>query len=257
MLKKKDKRMRLTTHTLHIIKILKLFGWEEEFKENIDEKRNDELINIKHLFILVALRTFVNSNLSILTSLATIGGYTYYNGPMDVETLFSSTKLIEEVAAPMINIPQYITDLESLKISMNRVQNFLIVKDMEKEINEKREEDNKINELREVNNNEIQNENQIAIDYENCDFGIKGEKNEENKILLKDFNLSINKGELVTIIGETGSGKSCLINSILKNLELLNQDNPEVKFYNFSPVISYASQDPWIMNGTIRDNIIF
>jgi len=257
MLKKKDKRMRLTTHTLHIIKILKLFGWEEEFKENIDEKRNDELINIKNLFILVALRTFVNSNLSILTSLATIGGFTYFNGPMAVETLFSSTKLIEEVAAPMINIPQYITDLESLKISMNRVQNFLIVKDMEKEINEKREEDNKINELREVNNNEIQNENQIAIDYEKCDFGIKGEKNEENKILLKDFNLSINKGELVTIIGETGSGKSCLINSILKNLELLNQDNPEVKFYNFSPVISYASQDPWIMNGTIRDNIIF
>ena len=288
MLKKKDKRMRLTTHTLHIIKILKLFGWEEEFRENIDEKRNDELLNIKKLFILVALRTFVNSNLSILTSLATIGGYTYYNGPMDVETLFSSTKLIEEVAAPMINIPQYITDLESLKISMNRVQSFLVVKDIEKKIDEENEKnekekeentenkangkeeneenkkienekeknaENKKNEDKEVNDNE--NENKIAIDYKNCDFGIKGEKNEENKILLKDFNLTINKGELVTIIGETGSGKSCLINSILNNLELLNQDNPEVKYYNFSPVISYASQDPWIMNGTIRDNIIF
>ena len=48
---------------------------------------------------------------------------------MDVETLFSSTKLIEEVAAPMINIPQYITDLESLKISLNRVQDFLLVKE--------------------------------------------------------------------------------------------------------------------------------
>lgn len=39
MLEKKDKRMRLTTHTLHIVKILKLFGWEEEFKENIDKKK--------------------------------------------------------------------------------------------------------------------------------------------------------------------------------------------------------------------------
>lgn len=51
--------MRLTTHTLHIVKILKLFGWEEEFKENIDKKRNDELINIRNIFILIALRTFL------------------------------------------------------------------------------------------------------------------------------------------------------------------------------------------------------
>ena len=92
MLNKKDKRMRLTTHTLHIIKILKLFGWEEEFRENIDEKRNDELINIRNIFILIAIRTFVNSNLSILTSLATIGGYTYFHGAMEVETLFTSTQ---------------------------------------------------------------------------------------------------------------------------------------------------------------------
>ena len=33
MLGKKDKRMRLTTHTFHILKILKLFGWEDEFNE--------------------------------------------------------------------------------------------------------------------------------------------------------------------------------------------------------------------------------
>ena len=246
MLNKKDKRMRLTTHTLHIMKILKLFGWEEEFKENIDKNRNDELINIRNIFILIALRTFVNSNLSILTSLATIGGYTYFHGPMDIDTLFSSTKLIEEVAQPMINVPQYITDLESLKISLNRIQDFLIVKDIEKKLYE---------EKKEKAGNDSNEKN--AIEYKNCNFGIKGGKGEENQTLLKGINLTINKKELVTIIGETGSGKSCLINAILNNLELLNPDKPEVKFYNYSPEISYASQDPWIMNGTIRDNIIF
>ena len=259
MLNKKDKRMRLTTHTLHIIKILKLFGWEEEFRENIDVKRNDELINIKNIFILIALRTFVNSNLTILTSLGTIGVYIHYHGAMDIDTLFSSFQLIEEVAEPMVNIPQYITDLESLKISLNRIQNFLVVKDIEKKVNENIEIETEKNNIYLENAEMIieKNRNENAIDYQNCDFGIKGNKFEENKILLKGLNMMIKKGDLVTIIGETGTGKSCLINSILNNLELLNQDNPELKYYYFSHKLSYAAQDPWIMNGTIRDNIIF
>ena len=261
MLKKKDKRMRLTTHTFHIIKILKLFGWEDEFRENIDNKRNDELINIKNILYLTAFRTFVNSNLSLLTSLASIGGYTYYYGAMEVKTLFSSTKLVKEVAVPLVDIPQFITDLNSLMISLRRIQNFLVVKDIE--ISKKIERN--INLIKNDSNNDDSIGNHIAIDFRNCDFGIKGEekiakdeyKKVADKVLLKEIDLSINKGDLVSIIGETGSGKTCLINSILKNLELLNENNPEKKYYIFSNKISYACQDPWIMNGTIRDNIIF
>ena len=261
MLKKKDKRMRLTTHTFHIIKILKLFGWEDEFRENIDNKRNDELINIKSILYLIAIRTFVNSNLSLLISLASIGGYTYFFGAMEIKTLFSSTKLVKEVAVPLIDIPQFITDLNSLLISLKRIQNFLLVKDIN--------EENKINKNK-IELNEIKNDNNeigehVAIDFKNCDFGIKGEeiikKDEyiktDNKILLKNIDFNVDKGELVTIIGETGSGKTCLINSILSNLELINENSPDKNFYVFSKNISYACQDPWIMNGTIRDNILF
>ena len=264
VLKKKDRRMRITTHSLHIIKILKLFGWEDEFKENIKEKRNDELINIRTLFNLIAVRNFVNSNLPIITSLASIGGYTLINGPMDISTLFTSTQLIKEVSIPTINIPQYIADLKSLMISLNRIQSFLIVKDINyhKMKNVIIKED--YNEEEKLEKNEENINNEIAIQCKNCNFGIKGENNDKlgdeldgKKILLKGVNFTINKEELVSMIGETGSGKSCLINAILNNLELFNSNEKEVKFYTYSPKISYASQDPWIMNGTIRDNIIF
>ena len=263
MLRKKDKRMRLTTHTFHIIKILKLFGWEDEFRENIDQKRNDELINIRSILYLVAFRTFVNSNLSLLTSLASIGGYTYFYGAMEIKTLFSSTKLVKEVAVPLIDIPQFITDLNSLLISLKRIQNFLLVKDIDTKLNLNNEKD-KI-ELNEIKNDKDDIGEHIAINFKNCDFGIKGEeiikKDEyiktDDKVLLKNLNFNVDKGELVTIIGETGSGKTCLINSILSNLELINNDSPDKNYYIFSNNISYACQDPWIMNGTIRDNIIF
>ena len=260
MLRKKDKRMRLTTHTFHIIKILKLFGWEDEFRENIDNKRNDELINIKSILYLVAIRTFVNSNLSLLTSLASIGGYTYFYGAMEIKTLFSSTKLVKEVAVPLIDIPQFITDLNSLLISLRRIQNFLLVKDINTKPDKKEN-----NELNEIKNDNDDIGDYVAIDFKNCDFGIKGEeiikKDEymktDDKVLLKNIDFNLDKGELVTIIGETGSGKTCLINAILSNLELLNENAPDKTFYIFSNNISYACQDPWIMNGTIRDNIIF
>jgi len=167
---------------------------------------------------------------------------------MEISTLFSSTKLIKEVAEPAINIPQYIADLKSLQISLNRIQSFLIIKDIDLHI---------YNEFKKSKEENMSNE--IAIKYENCDFGIKTEEygKKNDKILLQGINLQINKGELVTMIGETGSGKTCLINAILNNLDLLNFQKPNVEYYNFSPVISYACQDPWIMNGTIRDNIIF
>ena len=260
MLKKKDKRMRLTTHTFHIIKILKLFGWEDEFRENIDNKRNDELINVKNILYLTALRTFVNSNLSLLTSLASIGGYTYFYGAMEVKTLFSSTKLVKEVAVPLVDIPQFITDLNSLMISLKRIQNFLVVKDIDTSKAKQIEKN-----LNDNNDDKDSIANNIAIDFKKCDFGIKGEeirtkdefKRTEDKVLLKELDLSIKKGDLVTILGETGSGKTCLINSLLRNLELLNRNSPDKSYYIFSNNISYACQDPWIMNGTIRDNIIF
>lgn len=252
MLKKKDSRMRLTTHTFHIIKILKLFGWEDEFRQNIDNKRNDELINVKNILYLTALRTFANSNLSLITSLAAIGSYTLIIGPMEVSSLFKTTNLVKELAVPLIGIPQFITDLNSLKISMRRVQNFLTVKNVDIENEENYE------------NNNFVGDN-VAIQIKNCDFGIKGQeivkKNEYQKIqdniLLKDLDLNIYKNELVTVLGETGSGKSCFINSLLNNLELLNKNNIDTQFYLFSKNISYACQDPWIMNGTIRDNILF
>ena len=74
MLYKKDARMRITTHTFHILKILKLFGWEDEFRDNIATKRNEELTYLGKILNLTALRTFVNSNIPLLISISSIGG---------------------------------------------------------------------------------------------------------------------------------------------------------------------------------------
>ena len=56
---------------------------------------------------------------------------------------------------------------------------------------------------------------------------------------------------MCTIIGIVGSGKSTLLQVVLGELEL-DDGNLTV-----NGVISYASQEPWLFEGTIKQNIIF
>ena len=65
--------------------------------------------------------------------------------------------------------------------------------------------------------------------------------------LLKGINLKIRQGELVGIIGELGSGKSCLFNAILNNLDILNGQNKKI-IINGS--IAYVPQKTWVLNDT-------
>lgn len=68
--------------------------------------------------------------------------------------------------------------------------------------------------------------------------------------ILKNVSLSLTEPSLVALKGSVGSGKTTLLKTILK----------EHKFNGNLMVdgrISYASQEPWIFPGTIRQNIIF
>ena len=234
MLYKKDTRMRLTTHTFHILKILKLFGWEDKFISNIKEKRNNELYYMRSVFICTAIRSFINS---IIPFLITISSYIFQmllGNAMKISQFLSVLTLMKEISVPVKDIPEFITNLLATMVSMERIQNFLKTKDCVKHGN--------------TNNQILSNS---AIKIVNTDFGIINEN--DSQILLKNLNLDIPKGKLVSVIGETGCGKTCLINAILGNLEIVSNTGD----FNINGTISYANQDPWIMNGTIRDNIIY
>jgi ABC-type multidrug transport system fused ATPase/permease subunit len=80
-------------------------------------------------------------------------------------------------------------------------------------------------------------------------------------ITLQNITLTIQPGQLVAVVGMVGSGKSSLLSAMLGEMETI--DNSKVympkpdNFDKKDAFLSYCAQTPWIVNDTLRDNILF
>lgn len=105
--------------------------------------------------------------------------------------------------------------------------------------------------------NEIRVENvSFSYSYENIA--------ENNKKILNNVSLTIQKGQKVAFVGESGSGKSTLAKILIGLLkyesgEILIDDKPLKRFSleSLYEKVSYFSQDTPVFDGTIRENLVF
>ena len=85
----------------------------------------------------------------------------------------------------------------------------------------------------------------------------------DNKQVLKNISLKINKGEKVAFVGESGSGKSTIIKLIVglisTNKGIVKIDNNNINDINLNSYydyLSYLSQESPIFDGTLRENVL-
>jgi ABC-type multidrug transport system fused ATPase/permease subunit len=86
----------------------------------------------------------------------------------------------------------------------------------------------------------------------------------EEKVVLNNISLTINKGDKIAFIGESGSGKSTLVDLII-GLHQPTQGSIEVdgvtidksNLQNWRSQIGYISQQIYLFDGTISDNVCF
>lgn len=74
------------------------------------------------------------------------------------------------------------------------------------------------------------------------------------------FDFELKRGEVMVVCGPVGSGKSTLINGILEEAEQLplpTEADAAVPMVQKGGQISYAPQDPFILNQSLRENILF
>lgn len=216
--------------------------------ENMDSTLVMTKLSVKLNIIITVILSFVNIGIIVY------GGYLIYLRKNGLSTnLFSVGDLIKFSAYfgtliwPIEAVGRLIDMHSQGKASLNRVSKII---DAEKEINDSlvTEECKNITTL------------EGDIEYRNLSFSYPN----DSKKVLHNVNLKINKGEFVGIIGETGSGKTTIVDLLLRlyniDTNMLFVDGHDIMNLPLKTVrnnIAYVPQDNFLYGDKITNNIAF
>jgi subfamily B ATP-binding cassette protein MsbA len=230
--------------TLTGLRIIKGFNAEQV----IEAKFNASTTKFRNLMTSVLHRKTLASPMSEFLGSATIIAILYYGGklvlennsPLKAEEFFGYIVLFYTVLNPIKAITTAYYNIQKGEASAERIMEVL----------------NTENSIKDKPNAIIKDVFTNKIEFKNISFKYK------DTFVLKDFSLTINKGETVALVGQSGSGKSTLANLITrfydvnKGAVLIDGNNiKDVTKKSLRNLMGIVSQDSILFNDTISNNI--
>ncbi|CAB0016955.1 unnamed protein product [Nesidiocoris tenuis] len=243
-----DERIRLMNEIVTGIQVIKMYSWEMPFVSLVAESRKKEINEIRKLSymkgILLSLILF-HTRIAIFI---TILSYVFMGGSITAEKVFVLTALFNTLRQTMsVFFPQGAFSLVEGLVSSKRICAFLLYD--EHTIPAVEYSDNSIKSN--GNNNGILKNNTAEKTGVVATKASARWSLDSNENTLNDISLTVAPKELAVIVGPVGSGKSSLLHAILKELPL-KSGTMDVR-----GTISYASQEPWLFQGNVKQNILF
>ena len=233
-----------THETITGIKVVQVYSQEKNVLETFD-KMNEKLSDrsLKAIFyssITNPATRFVNS--LVYTVVGLVGAFFVLNSQLSIGQLAAFLTYANQYTKPFNEISGVMTEFQNSIACASRVFE-LMEEPMESE------EGKEIN-LPEMIKGEVLFE-QVSFSYQ------------KDQSLIKDFSLEVKPGEKIAIVGPTGSGKSTLINLLMRFYEV-NKGNitidgisiKDMSRQQLRQLFGMVLQETWLQSGTIRENLL-
>lgn len=224
--------------------VLKLYGREEssaqEFRQITEKLRQ---VGFRASFtsgmMMPTLHAISDSAYLIV---ALVGGLQVLAGKLTVGNMQAFVQYVWQISQPIQTLTQLAGILQSAKSSLDRI--FQVF-----------DEADELNQATEVLEQDLTG----RVSFEHVDFQYI-----EDKPLIRDFNLEVEQGEMVAIVGPTGAGKTTLINLLMRFYDVtegvIKVDGHDIRNLSrqeYRKQFGMVLQDAWLYEGTIKENLRF
>ncbi|MEW5304006.1 MAG: hypothetical protein WDW36_006649 [Sanguina aurantia] len=225
-----DDRTKMEGELVSGIEVVKCSCWEETFKERIGIVRKQEVAMLNKVNTLQSIMLFVVYAVPTIIPVITFAVYMYLGHDLTSVEAFTALSLFNVLRFPLFLLPQLISLATQARVSLNRIQEFLVAEKLPPPTPSK-----------------------PALPGEPA-VSMAGDFSWDPTAApsLTDIHLEIPAGQLVAVVGSTGSGKSSLISAMLG---ITNQVyGPPVQLRG---KVAYVPQVAFLVNATVRENILF
>ncbi|CAH1104964.1 unnamed protein product [Psylliodes chrysocephalus] len=234
-----DERVRLMDEILSGIQVIKMYAWEIPFQKIIKLARKAEIkIITKSSYVRATFMAFnlFTTRLALFCSLLTLVLSGESITASRVYVFSSYFNLLSMTMGAMF--VRGISEIAELSVAIKRIQSFLMNEEYDP------------TKIHSFMNGNIKSVDDIKDIITLKNLTVKWNLSYTDNAL-ENINMNIPDGQLVGIIGPVGSGKSSLLQTILGELDIVHGEMA------IRGQVSYASQEPWVFGGTIRQNILF
>ncbi|KAE8378325.1 P-loop containing nucleoside triphosphate hydrolase protein [Aspergillus bertholletiae] len=259
-----DRRTTWLHAMLHNIKFVKLHAWEPYFMRQISDARATE---VKEQGMLLRLRSTILSLSMALPSFAAMFSFILFmtlNRRLTSAEAFSSLALFNCLRKPLNILPVVLTQLIDAWISVQRIETFLCTPDQEGTVHWDFGAATVVNvvsgyfawDAAHSQDLSMHNSTQDEFTILESEQLLSAEELRPVDALkphsaLQDINLTIHSGELIAVTGPVGSGKSALLSALSGQMVQLRGS------ITLGANAVLCPQAPWILSGTVQDNILF
>ncbi|XP_044728783.1 ATP-binding cassette subfamily C member 4-like [Chrysoperla carnea] len=241
-----DRRVLLMNEIISGIQVIKMYAWEIPFEKFVEIARFNEIKKIKTSnYYRAASFSGVNftERITIFTATVTFTLLGNALNSVKVFSMYQCFKIFQRSVS--FYYPTAMLMTTETIVSIKRIQTFLQL--------EEQDFSNIIPPSAENNHLSIKASPCIEEKSERGDLVFENYTGSwlKNNPVLKNISTKIKNGEICTIIGPVGSGKSSLLHGILNEV---NVDNGNI-FVNGT--VSYSCQESWLFSGSVRNNILF